>query len=223
MEVPSGELARHIAACPHCRGLISDFTEALAEPSPTVLSIAPRTPRTRIYRRAAMAAAMALLAAGIAIFFSTRSGQESPLLASAAIGLQSEIEHDLTPKGKPSFRTGDMIMLRIDLNRDCCVALLNIDTSGRLIPMLPDRASSELAILFKRGKHLFGPYLADDVVGEETILIITMKSKPADIRKRIAALQEEYTLTGDRNALIDRLRSWPAEVKAISFDHLPAK
>jgi len=50
-----------------------------------------------------------------------------------------------------------------------------------------------------------------------------MKSKPTKIRDRIAALQENYTRTGDRKVLIDELHSWPAEVKAISFDHLPAK
>ena len=115
-----------------------------------------------------------------------------------------------------------MIMLRIELGRDCWVALLNLDTSGRLIPMLPDRASSDLAIRFKRGKHRFGPYLADNVVGEETIFIITMKSAPTKIRERIAALQEDYTRTGDREVVIDGLRLWPAEVKTISFDHLPS-
>ena len=219
------ELAEHIKTCEYCQKLVSDFSEALAEESPPLPTTAVRKPRhPRILRTAALAiAASVLLAAGITMIVSTWHEPESPLLASAAIGLQSEIEQDLTPKGKPSFATGDMIMLRIELSRNCHVALLNLDPSGRLIPMLPDRASSELAIRFKRGKHLFGPYLADNVVGEETIFIITMKSKPTKIRDRIAALQENYTRTGDRKVLIDELHSWPAEVKAISFDHLPAK
>jgi hypothetical protein len=224
-EPPQADLAEHIRTCEYCKKLVSDFTEALAEGNPSLP--APAAWKSRhllVFRRVALAiAALVLLAAGIAILFPKWYSPESPLLASAAIGLQSDIEQDLTPKGKPSFATGDMIMLRIELSRDCFVALLNLDSSGRLIPMLPDRASSELAIRFKLGKHLFGPYLADNVVGEETIFIITMKSKPTKIRDRIAALQENYTRTGDRKVVLDGLRSWSAEVKVISFDHLPPK
>jgi hypothetical protein len=219
------ELAEHIRTCEYCKKLVSDFSEALAEGSPSLLAPAvSKSRRPGMLRTAALAiAAMVLLAAGITIFFSTRHKPESPLLASAAIGLQSEIEQDLTPKGKPSFATGDMIMLRIELSRDCWVTLLNLDPGGRLIPMLPDRASSELVIRFKRGKHLFGPYLADNVVGEETIFIVTMKSKPTKISDRIAALKENYMRTGDRKVVIEGLRSWSAEVKEISFDHLSDK
>lgn len=222
---PQAEVAEHIETCQYCRKLVSNFAEALAESNPSLHAQAAGTPRSLIaFRRAALAiAAMLLLTAGVAIFFSTRPGPQSPLLASAAIGLQSEIEQGLTPKGKPSFATGDLIMLRIELSRDCCLALLNLDPSGRLIPMVPARDPSELAVRIERGKHRFGPYLADDVVGEETIFIITMKSKPTKLRERIAALQGDYARTGDKKVVIDGLRSLPAEVKAISFDHLPAR
>jgi len=216
------ELAEHIESCEYCTKLISDFTEALDEGVPVLPA---RTSRGLIVSRLAAlaAAAVILLTAGVAIFFAMRPSEQEPLLASAAVGLQSEIELGLTPKGRPSFRSGDMIMLRIELRGDCFVALLNLDPGGRLIPMLPDRMSPELAVRFKRGRHLFGPYLADDVVGEETIFIITMKSKPKDILKRIADLKEDHARVGDKKIVIDRLKSWPAGVRAVSFDHLPVE
>ena len=224
-EPATPELAQHIEECEYCGKLVSDFAEALAEGAPDLARRAAGKPhRVLALRLAGLAvAASVLLAVGVAIFFSTRRGPEAPLLVSAAVGLQSEIEQGLTPKGLPTFATGDMIMLRIEVNRDCFVALLNLDPSGRLIPMLPDGSSPEPAVRFERGEHLLGPYLVDDVVGEETVLIITAEGKPGRIKERIDELRKDFDGTRDTRGIVEGIRSWPAEVKAISFDHVPAE
>lgn len=222
LEPATPELAQHIEQCEYCGKLVSDFAEALAEGAPDLAQRAAGKPhRILVLRLAGLAvAASVLLAVGVAIFFPARRGPQAPLLVSAAVGLQSEIEQGLTPKGPATFATGDLIMLRIALNRDCWVALLNLDPSGRLIPMLPDRSSPEPAVRFERGEHLLGPYLVDDVVGKETAFIITAESKPARIKERIDELRKGFGDTGDARGITEGICSWPAEVKAISFDHV---
>ena len=221
---PRAEIQQHLASCQYCQRLVADFAEALAEGAAAVPR--PGGGRRTIIRllhpAALAAAASVLLAICLGVFLFTR-GPAEPMLASAEVGLQSEIESGLRPKGRESFASGDLIMFRVALRRGGYVMLINLDPGGGLVALAPAPPSPELLRPVAEGQATLGPYVLDDATGLETFLLVATESRISDVPGRLEELRLAYVRDRRAESLVALIRRWPADVKVISFQHVPAK
>lgn len=218
------ERLEHARTCQHCQRLVADFREALAEGAAADQPVPTRQKVFRFPQIAALAAAASvLIAVGIGIFFSIREQPRLPILAGAEVGLQSQIESGMVAKSGQRFTSGDAIMFQIELCREGYVMLINLDPSGQVVAVPPEPSSTALSQPISKGTTKLGPYRLDNTTGLETFFIVAVEKEPADIQGKIVQLQKKHDQTSDVEALAEQIRSWPAEVKVISFEHSPPK
>ncbi len=216
-------VAAHVPTCDYCKGLVADFREALAEGPSAAQEPARKTPRTiRLFRGAGLAVAASLLVgAGVGLFFALHRAPGAPILAGAEVGLQSYIESGLTPKGERVFATGDTIMFRVKVCGDGCLMVFNLEPRGRLVALPPKTTSTALVYAAREGVVTLGPYEVRDVAGRETCFVVATRQVVDDVRRRTADLQSVYDRAGNVEAVVEQITAWPAEVKVISFEHVP--
>ena len=168
------------------------------------------------------AAASVLLAIGVGVFVSTR-GPAEPMLARAEVGLESEIESGMRPKGRQAFASGDTIMFRIVLGRAGYVVLINLDRRGQPEAVRLNPPAPELVRRLPPGRAILGPHTLDDIVGLETFFIVAAEREITDIPSRLEELRSAYAREMTTESVAALIRRWPAEVKVISFQHVAAE
>ena len=213
----------HARTCQYCQRLVADFREALVEgAAANPVQVSKKRKFFRFPQIAALAAAASvLIAVGIGIFFSIPRQPRLPILISAEVNSQEQIRTGLTPKGPQQFTSGEIIMFQVILNRDAYLMLINLDPLGRVIALPPKSSSVALSPLISKGIARLWPYRLDNTTGQETFFIVAIEQEPRGIQAKIKRLQRLYDRTGDADTLAEQIRLWPAEVKVISFEHLP--
>jgi hypothetical protein len=217
--IPRAEAEVHATQCAYCKALVADFREALAEDAQTPSHRARQwLIMPRLLYASGLAAAV-LIAAGIGIFLALHSMSDVSMLGFTEVGLQSQIEAGLRPRGPQVFASGDTIMFRVGLRRGGHLALINIDPQGHIValPLKPPSPDVDYAAL--EGTATLGPYALDDTAGVETFLIVATDRLIDDLESRVARLRPAYEHAADVNVLAEQIRSWPAQVEVISFEH----
>ena len=201
--------------------LVDDFREALAEGAPPFTE-AGQTIRMPNWTKLAIAASI-VLAVGVGMFLASSQISQSKhqtLLASASVGLQSQLESGMVARGPLSFATGEAIMFRIELARESNVMLINLDPMGRLIAVPPISSSRDLVGAISAGTTDLGPYRLDGTIGTETFFIIATVQSIDKIAVKRDGLIARHTKAIDIDQLLGEIESWPADVEVISFDHV---
>jgi hypothetical protein len=207
-----------VRSCAYCTRLVADFAEA--EHAAGAPQAEPATVRLLTPARLAAAAAV-LLAVGVGVLlWAARARPAGPVLASAEVGLESEIRSGMTPKGPRQFATGQKIMFRVDLARDGYVSVLNLDSAGRVMALPPLDYSSDLWRKMPEGTARLGPYRLNNVVGPETWFVVATRDTPPDVKANLGRLEGKFHPVDDRRRLAETIRSWPAEVRVITFQHV---
>lgn len=220
---PSREgVAAHVAACDRCRRLVADFREALAEGAPPAGKQMERGNRSPLILKLGglAAAAAVLIAVGVGVLLYLHEPAGGPMLGDVEVGLQSYIESGLTPKGERVFADGDRIMFCVEVRQEAYLAVLNLDTRGRLAALPPKTASSNLFLRTEEGVARLGPYEVGGIPGREMVFIVTTRESVDDLPERVRRLQSVYDQAGEVEAVADAIRSWPAEVTVLSFEHV---
>ena len=224
---PTESLHENTESCEYCRQLVADFGEALAEDAPKVhqyvSTVGPAILRFRRVAYLVAASILVLISTGVILrFFASPTPKPIVLLASADVGPADEIESDMTSKGQQQFTSGDAIMFQLTLLRDCYLMVINLEPGGQLTLMSPSPSSPELSSFARAGVATQGPYRLDGETGRETFLIVATEKQIPDPIARVQQLKDLHESTKDTNSLIEHIRAWPADVKVISFNHLPA-
>lgn len=219
----SSQLREHLVSCEYCRRLLDDFTEAIAQGAPQAAPhrMIPRRMFTYLPRVAYVAAAASvLLVVGLAVFFSVRKPERPMLLASAEVGLQSQIESGLIPKGLQQFASGQVIMFRVNLLADCHLVLISLGPRGKVVALPPLASSGQLSHRFGQGAAKLGRYRLDENTGQETFFVVASQERILDLSSRLKELQRIYDSTTDPERLVRHIHTWPADVQVISFEHV---
>ena len=215
---PRAELGAHIETCDYCRKLVADFGEAIARPTVSVRNARPRA-FAKVYWAVRVLAASVLLAVGGGILFIAlrpTKPTDGALVSADVVGASG-----LRPKGPITFASGDQVTFGIRLRRQSTVMLLNVDPGCLLWPWEPKPTrSGELAVRLPAGRHALGPHTLGDTVGWETFLIVAFEQEIEDLPAEMRKLQTAHEKRRDIDALVRSIRSWPAEVKIISFQHV---
>jgi len=216
---PRQQAEAHAATCAYCKALVADFREALAEDVKATPRLVSHRPLTRRLVYASGLAAAVLIAAGVGIFLTLRPPADVSILALAEVGLQSQVEAGLRPRGPQGFASGDAIMVRVELHHGGHLALISVDPHGRIDVLAPKPPSQNLDLAATAGTVTLGPYTLDDTTGQETFLIVATDRPIDDLESRVAKLRSAYEHAADVNALAEQIRSWPAQVEVVTFEH----
>ena len=215
----------HVAACDRCRRLVADFREALDEEPPDAARTRPQQRRPfRILRMTALAAAaLVMVGLGVGVVAILLQPPPAPILGTVEVGLESYIDSGMTPKGEPVFTEGDRIVLRVEIQSPGHLMVLNVGPGGLLVALPPRTDSPErLVIPVEPGAVTLGPYEVIAPPGRDTCMVVATRRPVDDVWDHVRRLRALYEREGDVDAVVDRIRSWPAEVNVLSFEHVPA-
>ena len=219
---PPASVKDHLQSCSRCRQLVEDFRQALTEPAWQKPASAATWSR---HLQLAVAASI-LLAVGAGIYLSLPSRHQpaTDLVGQVRIGLRSQIEEGLFPRGQLVFASGEAVMLRVALNREACLLLINLTPDGKLVALPPLADSPGRVQLAAAGAWNLGPYRLDHTLGRETFFVVASAASAQKLEGRLQQLISSHAAnTYDPASLATALRGWPAEVEVISFDHIAAQ
>ena len=136
-------------------------------------------------------------------------------------GMDLALASGLMPKGPKEFASGEAISIQLKLNRDSYVVLINVDSEGALQPMRdPASADLEAGQRLGAGTHELKRWVGGGPIGTETIFAVASEQAIPDFNEHLDDLRRFLQEGGAAADIVRRIDEWPAEVVAISFQHV---